>query len=140
MKNNRSSLLLMEIIIAVLMFSLCSAVCLRLFVHSRELSCEARDLNSAVAAVSTIEEVYMTSESTDKAIEILSNVYDNCVTTDNGGAVTLENGSKNPVVVTYEETDSKDGLISLDITATTETPSGHSKTIYETKLEVFYEK
>lgn len=46
--NTRSSLFLMELIIAILFFSLASAVCLRMFAKSHQLSTDASARNQAV--------------------------------------------------------------------------------------------
>ena len=54
--NTRSSLFLMELIVAILFFSLASAVCLRMFAKSHELSTEASDLNHAVSEASDLAE------------------------------------------------------------------------------------
>lgn len=48
--NSRSSLFLIELIIAILFFSLVSAVCLRAFARSHILTENARDLNAALIA------------------------------------------------------------------------------------------
>ena len=49
--NSRSSLFLIELIIAILFFSLVSAVCLRAFARSHILTENARDLNAALMHV-----------------------------------------------------------------------------------------
>ena len=49
----RSSLFLMELILAILAFSLCSAVCVRLFAAARLESAAAADLNRAVLSAQT---------------------------------------------------------------------------------------
>lgn len=54
--NTRSSLFLMELIIAILFFSLASAVCLRMFAKSHELSMGASALNHAVNEASDLAE------------------------------------------------------------------------------------
>lgn len=46
--SNRSGLLLMEIIIAILFFSVISAICLQLFVKSHMISRDTEELDSAV--------------------------------------------------------------------------------------------
>ena len=54
--SNRSGLLLMEIIIAILFFSVISAICLQLFVKSHMISRDTEELDSAVnQAVSTAD-------------------------------------------------------------------------------------
>lgn len=55
--NTRSSLFLMELIIAILFFSLASAVCLRMFAKSHQLSCDASARNQAVNQTCNIAEL-----------------------------------------------------------------------------------
>lgn len=55
--NTRSGLFLMELIIAILFFSLAGAVCLRMFAKSHELSIGADALNHAVNKASDMAEV-----------------------------------------------------------------------------------
>lgn len=55
--NSRSSLFLIELIIAILFFSLVSAVCLRAFARSHILTENARDLNAALMHVESTAEL-----------------------------------------------------------------------------------
>lgn len=55
--NTRSSLFLMELIIAILFFSLASAVCLRMFTKSHQLSTEAATQNHAVNQTGNVTEL-----------------------------------------------------------------------------------
>lgn len=55
--NTRSSLFLMELIIAILFFSLASAVCLRMFAKSHQLSCDATARNQAVNQAGNVAEL-----------------------------------------------------------------------------------
>lgn len=55
--NTRSSLFLMELIIAILFFSLASAVCLRMFAKSYQLSTDASARNQAVNQTSNVAEL-----------------------------------------------------------------------------------
>lgn len=55
--NTRSSLFLMEMIVAILFFSLASAVCLRMFAKSHQLSTDAAVLNQAVNQTDNIAEL-----------------------------------------------------------------------------------
>lgn len=57
LKNTRSSLFLMELIIAILFFSLGSAVCVRAFVQAHLTSQTARDLSFASSGVSSAASV-----------------------------------------------------------------------------------
>lgn len=46
--NSHSSLFLMEMMVAIMLFSLASAVCLRMFATCRQIGEDTRDLNMAV--------------------------------------------------------------------------------------------
>lgn len=58
----RSSLFLLELIIAILFFSLASAVCIRFFVKSHILSQDTNNLNMAVNQVSGCAELFLAKE------------------------------------------------------------------------------
>lgn len=55
--NTRSSLFLIELIIAILFFSLGSAVCVQAFVKAHTLTAQARDLSFASSTVSSAASV-----------------------------------------------------------------------------------
>lgn len=63
--NSRSSLFLIELIIAILFFSLVSAVCLKAFTRSHILNQDARDLNAALMRVESTAELLRAGEQTD---------------------------------------------------------------------------
>lgn len=54
--NNTSSLFLLELILAVLFFSVASALCIQIFTKAHLMSQDARNLNFAVNEVSSIAE------------------------------------------------------------------------------------
>ena len=54
--NNTSSLFLLELILAVLFFSVASALCIQIFTKAHLMSQGARDLNFAVNEVSSMAE------------------------------------------------------------------------------------
>lgn len=64
----RSSLFLMELMIAILFFSLASAVCVQLFVKSHLLTREAADLNQAVSQAQSAAEVIRTTDCSSSAV------------------------------------------------------------------------
>lgn len=74
-KSSRSSIFLMELIVAILCFALASALCLRFFVQSKNVSTDAVNLNNAVFATSSVCEIFDASDSIDDAIAKLSFVY-----------------------------------------------------------------
>ena len=64
----RSSLFLMELMIAILFFSLASAVCVQLFVKSHLLTREAAELNQAVSQAQSAAEVIRTTDCSSSAV------------------------------------------------------------------------
>ena len=54
--NNISSLFLLELILAVLFFSVASALCIQIFTKAHLMSQDARDLNFAVNEISSMAE------------------------------------------------------------------------------------
>lgn len=58
----RSSLFLLELIIAILFFSLASAVCVRFFVKSHTLSVDTKNLNMAVSQASGLAELFLAKD------------------------------------------------------------------------------
>ena len=54
--NNTSSLFLLELILAVLFFSVASALCIQIFTKAHLMSQDARDLNFVVNEVSSMAE------------------------------------------------------------------------------------
>ena len=75
--NSRSSLFLIELIIAILFFSLVSAVCLRAFARSHILTENARDLNAALMYVESTAELLRAGESVE-AQTFYSSSWDTC--------------------------------------------------------------
>ena len=61
MKSSKSSLFLMELIIAILFFSLASAVCIQLFVKSHLLGRTTTEENSALLMCQNFNEIYLGS-------------------------------------------------------------------------------
>ena len=62
MKHSKSSLFLMELIIAILFFSLAGTVCIRLFATSHLLSKQTVDQNHAVIQAQNLAECYLATE------------------------------------------------------------------------------
>ena len=59
--RSKTPLFLMELVIMLLVFSLCSAVCLQVFSGSKKISEESRKLDSAVMQAQTIAECWKAS-------------------------------------------------------------------------------
>lgn len=71
MKHSRSSLFLMEMIIAILFFSLASAVCIQLFAKSHLLSTQTVNQNQAVIRVQNLAESYLALDGDVTAMQAL---------------------------------------------------------------------
>lgn len=90
-----SSLFLMELILAILFFSITSAVCVQFFVKSHLLSQDSKTLAQAVNECSNIAELYDTSDSIEEALSLLKANYP---------GVFIENGMNNAAVMYYDDT------------------------------------
>jgi len=60
--SRRSSLFLLELIIAILFFSLASTVCVRFFVESHALEQQSVDLNRSVSAAASVAEILRSTD------------------------------------------------------------------------------
>lgn len=70
--KSKTSLFLMELIITILLFAVCGAICMRLFAAAHSLSNETRELNNAVACAQGYAEVM---RGTDGSIESMMDMY-----------------------------------------------------------------
>lgn len=61
-KSSKDSLFLMELALAILLFAICSAVCLKLFVAARETADKSRELSFAVLSAQSVAECYKAAE------------------------------------------------------------------------------
>ena len=86
MKHSRSSLFLMELIIAILFFSLAGTVCIQLFAKSHILSRETVDQNHAVNWAQNLAEGYL---GTEGVMEELSKLFPDAVLDEDGNVLTL---------------------------------------------------
>ncbi len=75
MTHSKSSIFLMEIIIAILFFSLVSATCLQIFVRSHNLSKETTALNMSVSLCSSVAEIIKSADTPEDALETLKKEY-----------------------------------------------------------------
>lgn len=70
-----SSLFLMELILAILFFSIASAVCVQFFVKSHLLSQDSNTLNHAANECASVAELLDTAETIDDCISLLNRSY-----------------------------------------------------------------
>ena len=82
--SSRSGLLLMEIIIAILLFSVVSALCLQLFVKSHKLGQNTEELDMAVRQASSVAEILSQSK---QPANHLQEIYSYCDIDENGGSI-----------------------------------------------------
>ena len=75
--NNTSRLFLLELILAVLFFSVASALCIQIFTKAHLMSQDARDLNFAVNEVSSMAE-QMPDDSLQDAAAYYDSSYASC--------------------------------------------------------------
>ncbi|SFP60135.1 hypothetical protein SAMN04487928_104116 [Butyrivibrio proteoclasticus] len=78
--NSRTSLFLMELIVAVFFFSLSAAVCVKLFVASHELADKTVNLNHAVTWSQSIAESFVSAKGD---INEIGNLYPSAFISDN---------------------------------------------------------
>lgn len=83
-----STLFLLELILAILFFSLASAVCVQFFVKSHLLSRGAQNLNHAVNECSGIAEIINTSDGIDNTLRVIQDIYSEA-DTDGGDSPTV---------------------------------------------------
>ena len=66
MKHSRSSLFLMELIIAILFFSLTGAVCIQLFVKAHLISRSTIELNHAIVQAQNLAEIWLSADAAEQ--------------------------------------------------------------------------
>lgn len=71
-----SSLFLLELILAILFFSIASAVCVQFFVKSHLMSRNARNLNYAVNECSAVAELVTASDGVEDACSLILTLYE----------------------------------------------------------------
>lgn len=70
--KSKTSLFLMELVIAIMFFSVCAAICMQLFVQAHIIGNKTRELNYAVASAQGFAEVM---RGTDGSIEEILKYY-----------------------------------------------------------------
>lgn len=124
MKHSRSSLFLMEMILAILFFSLASAVCIQLFAKSHTLSKLTINQNHALIQTQNLAEGFLAAEGD---LEEISSLFPLSDLDEKSNSITLYfDDDWNPVetesaafqAVLTESSLVQDGLISADISVT----------------------
>lgn len=91
-----SSLFLMELILAILFFSITSAVCVQFFVKSHLLSRESKALSQAVNECSNVAEIYNASDSIEDALLLLKTNFPGILTEPDEDAFIASSLGQNP--------------------------------------------
>ena len=83
-QSHASSLFLLELILAILFFSIASAVCVQLFVKAHLLSTDSRALNAAVNECASAAEILNASGSMEEAVSLLQSAWPDAEAQRNG--------------------------------------------------------
>ena len=135
--TRRSSLFLMELIIAILFFSLAATVCVRFFVKSYTLEQESQKLNHAVNAATSIAEIFRNQ---DHSFSLLAEEYPHGESKDPSYLIYYDNtwklcNSANAAYTVVLQTTETDTFIIGDITVT-----DNENTIYHLTIKKYIEK
>ena len=137
--SHTSGLFLLELILAILFFSLASAVCVQLFVKSHLLSRQAEDLSLAVNECSDAAEIILSADNQPELFERLALAYTDAAWSDYKNnefqiEVSYEDNSKLTISCSFSEKSPESSKIFANISYWN-TQSGEM--IYE--LEITHE-
>lgn len=96
-----SSLFLMELILAILFFSVASGVCVQFFVRSHLLSRDSEALNHAVNECSSVAEIVCGTDGAENAAALLQELYPEAVSPQDG---TEQTGAGRELAIYYSDT------------------------------------
>lgn len=135
--TRRSSLFLMELIIAILFFSLAATVCVRFFVKSYTLEQESQKLNHAVNAATSVAEIFRNQE---QPFSLLAEEYPYGEQAENAYYIYYDINwslctSSNAVYSVLLQTAETDTFLIGDITVT-----DNDNTIYHLTIKKYIEK
>ncbi len=89
-QSHASSLFLLELVLAILFFSIASAVCVQLFVKAHLTGSESRALSHAVTACSSVAETLETVSSAEEALALLQQQYPEAAAVTDAGVSVFE--------------------------------------------------
>ena len=101
--SHKSSLFLLELIMAILFFSIASAVCVQLFVKSHLLSKQAEILSIAVNECSDAAEIIYSADTETEVLERLRNAYPDFVHNNNQFRIPYSTTHQTVVEYHFEE-------------------------------------
>lgn len=84
-----SSLFLLELILAILFFSVASAICVQIFVKSHLLNMQAQSLNMAVTECAGIAELMTGPKDAGDILRLVRNLYPEAVIGEDGSSVNI---------------------------------------------------
>ena len=116
--NNTSSLFLLELILAVLFFSVASALCIQIFTKAHLMSQDARNLNFAVNEVSSMAE-QMPDDSLQDAAAYYDSSYASCKKADAVYVLTVHYEPEDTLLKAYISMDTvadNRNIYTLDVT------------------------
>lgn len=141
--KSRTSLVLMELIITILFFSLCSAVCVQFFVNAHLTSKKAEELNRAVSKAQGFAEAF---RGTDGSYESLIKLYPEAISnSDSSFTVYYDEGFNstssvdNAVYVSNISFDTSDNIIDINIVIDSIEHLNYIKNINETYIDNDYD-
>lgn len=106
--SHKSSLFLLELILAILFFSIASAVCVQLFVKSHLLSRQAEILSVAVNECADAAEIIYSAETESEVLERLKNAYPNAE--DTGRQLLIPYSNTHQTVIDYHFSTNSAGI------------------------------
>lgn len=106
--SHKSSLFLLELILAILFFSIASAVCVQLFVKSHLLSKQAEILSVAVNECSDAAEIIYSADTETEVMERLKNAYPKAKNINN--QLTIPYSATHQTVIDYQFSTNSAGL------------------------------
>lgn len=116
--NNTSSLFLLELILAVLFFSVASALCIQIFTKAHLMSQDARDLNFAVNEVSSMAE-QMSDGTLQDAAAYYDSSYASCEKADAVYVLTVHYEPEDTLLkahISMDTIDDNRNIYTLDVT------------------------
>ena len=114
---SRSGMLLLELMMAILIFSLSAAVCIQVFVKAHDLSARAEDLSQAVNSCGSAAEILRTADSPREGLDLLEQMCTQTQREDDLFRGRLEDAS---LEISWQE---DQGLITYTITCLDENQS-----------------
>ena len=137
-QNSRSGLFLMEMIIVILFFSICAAICVNVFAKARVTADGARALNSAASRAANVAETYKAADGDiERAAQLLQSASGSDL--ESAEAVAEPDGSGSLTAV-YEDMTiilSENSSGAADIKAYSSEPDGAAAGSPDEKGELF---